>query len=279
MNTCNLENSIASNVIFKECLSTSSNYMECLVSYYNIVVKTKLSKNKELYSEAKMIVLEKWDEICKFVIYVSEKTCLSIRSMIEFLKNPYIVKFLNCIKWSFAELYRIVKKGCRTWNIFLSVIKKYNSSRCDKKWDLKEYSEFEKWVVGHSKIKKLDSESIFGMMTYVWFNISFMEDIDLKIDMSDILMAFSGTYDMENIISSEDIINLVIAPCLLNLNVKFNFMYDKSEDLHFIITIINTLAKKFNIKYKDIEDSCKFDFEQQKKLMGLKNENRKKKNK
>ena len=266
MNTANLETSLASAVIFVDCMKSSVNYRDALNTYYNVVIKTKLATNKELYSEAKHIIVEDWEEISTFILYVSRKTCVSIRSMIDLLRNPYIVKFFRHIGWSFKELYRIVKKGYETWRLFVNMIEEYKKKNMFGRWNIKEYNKFEKWIYAHKKIKKFNPESISGMMVYVWLNMSFMDNIEWELDVADVIMAFSGTYTMENILSSNDGVNFVVT--VSTMPIKFNFVYDKSVNMQFIVSTINTIAKRFKVKLDEVNAK---DAEFEKRFLGVKN--------
>lgn len=249
MNTANLESSMVSEVLFSDCLNSSASYKKALNSYYNIIIKSKIALHREIYAEAKHIINHNWKDISTFICYVSKRTSLSVKSVLEFLKNPSIVKFLHYVKWSFKELFRLVKKGYKSWKIFVELIEEYKQENKIKRWDLKEYSVFEKWILSNSKISVFNTESVAGMLVYVWLNMSFVTNIDWELDVSDVIMAFQGTYSMENMLSSNDGINFVVTMSLMP--IKFNFLYDNSVNIQFITSTIGVIAKKFGIMLRE----------------------------
>ena len=258
-----IQGNIVKDILFQDCLKRNANYKLALLDYYDGILKSKLASTEQdckIYSEARHIIAVDWMKIARFAYDISKQVGLSIKSLMKLFKNPLTIKLFSMVGWSFKTLFSLLKTAHKKWNELFDIIFKYAEKvpyvKGSKEW----LEGLDKYMKDHPVARRITGVVIAGMFIYLFFVVEFTFDVDFDFDSSEVVDGLSGNFSLVDIFHGAagiKFLSLIVAGTAFRLS----FPWPGATSVHFIVSILYTLAKKAGIDLKKIKNKLEFEDE------------------
>lgn len=220
-----------------------------LLSYYDSRISTLTASDNSDYIEARTIIAGMWGEIGQFAIDLAKTANIALSSVIKMLRNPMIVKFFSKIGWSFKKFWDILKKGYEGYKKIIAAIGEYISENSKiVRWTTEQLKKLDLFLERHPVISRLGGVVIAAIMVFLWFGLAFTGDFNDDMDFSDVLDALGGSYSLSDLFGGAEGAKLLLLLALGTVGISFPWPGPTS--VHFIVSIITTLAKEAGVYIK-----------------------------
>jgi hypothetical protein len=234
-------NHIAENIIINQRLRLGHAPSAILYDYFN-EHKTASADIKEARDAVAFVKT-------KFFIDIAKATKSSLASVIKLFKDPRVVKFFKGIKWSFQNLYKLLKKGYQAYRQLQKLIGDFLAETKVGKWTTENLKKLDAWLEKHPKTRAFAGIAIGALLIYFWFNQSFIGDPAFDFDMSYILDALAGKFSLADIFGGSSGMMLLLA-IAVGMSTGASFPWPSPASIKFIGAIIGTLSMKVGKRLK-----------------------------
>jgi hypothetical protein len=239
-------NHIVENVIIEQRLRLGHTPSAILYDYFN-EHKTASADIKEARDAVAFVK-------SKFFIDVAKATKSSLASIIKLFKDPRVVKFFKGIKWSFENLYKLLKKGYKAYKQLQKLIGEFLAETKVGKWTTENLKKLDAWLEKHPKTRALAGVAVGALLIYFWFNQSFIGDPAFDFDMNYILDALSGKFSLANLFGGSSGMMLLLA-IAIGMSTGASFPWPSPASVKFAGAIIGTLAVKLGKRLKKTREN------------------------
>lgn len=249
-------NDIVENTIIEQRLRLGHSPAQILYDYFN-QHKTASADMKEARDAVAFAKT-------KFFIDIAKATKSSLASVVKLFKDPRVIKFFKGIKWSFTNLYKLLKKGMNVYRDIQKAIGEFLAETKIGKWTTENLKKLDEWLEKHPKTKALAGVAIGALLIYFWFNQSFIGDPVFDFDMSYILNALAGKFSLATLFGGPGGMTLLLA-IAVGMSTGASFPWPSPASVKFIGAIIGTLAIKLGKRLKKTRENP----EEQAEKLGL----------
>lgn len=184
-----------------------------------------------------------------FIKDLSDKVGISFKEAVAFFRDKKVFKIFTLIKWSFAKLFEMVKKGYKAYNSILKIIPKFIAETGAGAWTEGKLRALDKWLVNHPKVRALGGVAVSAMLIYIWLNMSFTGDIGYDMNFDDIVGAFLGNYTLSDIFAGEDGIKMLMLFATGGV-LGLSFPWVGATSVHFLGGTLVSIGKLVHKRIK-----------------------------
>jgi hypothetical protein len=234
-------NHIIENVIIEQRLRLGHSPAAILYDHFN-EHKTASAEMKEARDAVAFVKT-------KFFIDVAKATKSSLASVVKLFKDPRVIKFFKGIKWSFTNLYKLLKKGMKAYRDLQKLIGEFLAETKIGKWTTENLKKLDDWLARHPKTRALAGVAVGALLIYFWFNQSFIGDPSFDFDMTYILNALAGKFSLADLFGGPGGMMLLLA-IAVGMGTGASFPWPSPASAKFVAAIIGTLAIKLGKRLK-----------------------------
>ena len=121
---------------------------------------------------------------------------VKIKDLITFFKNSKIFKFFKSIGFQMAKLHRMLKKGFKVYQDFLTAVGDFIAKTPAGQWTEKKLKQLDEFFKTHPKTKRVAGLVVAALLVYIWFNMTFTGDPAFDFGMDDLLAALAGKFKL-----------------------------------------------------------------------------------
>lgn len=219
------------------------------LEFKKFVVSNRLTESKSKLNES-LIPAGLKD---KFVLIknISKEIGVEIASLIKLFLNKGIFILFSKLKWSILNLYKIVKEGFDLYKLVFEKWAKFirenklTKDLINKTADrIKIIDEF---FNEHPNLKKASGILVAGLLVYIWLNATMVAHKDIDFDISTIIDALLGKFDLTDLFLSDNGL-IMLTNFIIGKVTGLTFPYPGSDLAKFTFAVIFTLAKKVKVK-------------------------------
>lgn len=228
---------------FKDyCLKEEQDYKDYLsaVSLYEQEARRILEEG--ILDSISGAIKEKLD----FIKELATISKMKLEDLVILFKNIKAYAFFKEIKFNLKKLWELLKAGYYAYDILHDKISGYASKNKIVYWTTEELKKLQAWLDAHPAIKKLFGVGLAGLLLYLWFNVGSTGNIDYDFDFSSILHALKGHFNLEDIFGGANGIKLLMV--IVTGAIGLGFPFPSPTNVNFIIALLYTLGKQFNLK-------------------------------
>ena len=123
--------------------------------------------------------------------------------VLKFIQDKVVFKFFKFFKFSFSAIHTFVKDG---YGLLLRLEVEFTHFIANT--GAKDLSKFDEWLEARGFSKKVLGLGVAGLLAYIWFNMAFTGDIEYDMNMSDILNALIGKFNLEDLFAGANGVKL-----------------------------------------------------------------------
>ena len=161
------------------------------------VKKHKLDEGCSLINE--LGIPSRLKKIWGFIKELAEKVSLKIVDLVKLFLDKVVFKFFAKIKFSFKYLFGLVKKGFKIYKDVIRAIGDYVSKTKVGKWTEEKLKALDEFLKTHPKTKRIAGVAVAALLIYIWLNMTFTGDADFDFDMTDMISALAGNFDLSTL--------------------------------------------------------------------------------
>lgn len=180
---------------------------------------------------------------------ITELTKSNISDIIKLFSDSKIFSFFQKIGFSLQKVFDLIKIGFDYYDELFNTVAKYMHDTGITKWTEKHLVELDRIFKSHVKLKHIAGAAIAGLLLYIWFAMSFTGNPLSDFDMSDIVDAFVGKFNLVAIFGGPQGLKLLglLATGVLGVGVGY---FGAANSTKFAIGLIKTIGNKYfkNIK-------------------------------
>lgn len=185
----------------------------------------------------------------KFIQGLAKTLGGKLTDFLKMFKEKVVFKFFNGIKWSFESLFKLVKLGFKTYNTIITIITEYVANSTIGRMTTKALKGLDDYLDKHPTVRKFAGPAIAGLLIYIWLNMTFTGDIVYDFNMSDILLAVTGSFKLSSLFGGTDgakLLMLFATGALMGLS----FPWPGAQSIQFLSGVIGTIAGHVKVKLK-----------------------------
>ena len=186
-----------------------------------------------------------------FIKNISKQIGVQVSDLIKLFLNKGIFTLFAKMKWSILELWKMVKAGFDLYKSLFEAWAKFIRENKITKGIIQKTTDKIKLVNdffdNHPNLKKVGGVLIAGLLVYIWLNVSFVGHYNIDFDISTIIDALFGKFDLVDLFLSENGI-IMLTTFITGKLTGLTFPYPGSDLAKFAFAVIFTLAKKVKVK-------------------------------
>lgn len=174
---------------------------------------------------------------------------MDVKDVVKKLKDKQLFKFLAKFKFSFKNIFEFVKKGHENYQKLVGIIAEYIHKTGVGQWTEAKLKDLTDYLDKHPKLKKVGGVAVAGILVYIWLNMTFTGDASYDFNMSDILAALSGNFDLSQIFAGPQGIKLLM---LFGTGLAgLSFPWPGAQSVQFTSAVLSTFLIN---KYKKLKE-------------------------
>jgi len=186
-----------------------------------------------------------------FIKNISKEIGVQVSDLIKLFLNKGIFILFAKMKWSIVELWKIVKAGFDLYKSLFETWAKFIRENKITKGIIDKTAEKIKLVNDffeeHPNLKKVGGVVVAGLLVYIWLNATMVGHKDIDFDISTIIDALLGKFDLADLFLSENGL-IMLTNFIVGKVTGLTFPYPGSDLAKFTFAVIFTLAKKVKVK-------------------------------
>lgn len=218
------------------------------LKFKKFVLKNRLTESNVILREGLIPSFLK-DKV-NFIKQISQQLKVDIGGLFKLFLNKGVFTLFSKLKWSIKSLFEIVKKGYDLYKQLFLLWGKFVKENRFTKGIIENVSEkiriVNEFFDRHPNLKKVSGVVVAGLLVYIWLTGSMVGHKDIDFDISTIIDALLGKFDLVDIFLSEAGI-IMLTNFIIGLTVGLTFPYPGSDLVKFTFAIFYTLAKKLKI--------------------------------
>jgi hypothetical protein len=187
-------------------------------------------------------------KIWGFIKELAEKVSLKIKDLIKLFLNKVVFKFFAKIKFSFKYLFELVKKGFRIYKDVIRAIGDYVSKTKVGKWTEEKLKALDEFLKKHPKTKRIAGVAVAALLIYIWLNMTFTGDADFDFDMTDMISALAGNFDLSSLFAGPG--GMALLMLFATGALGLSFPWPGPQHIQFIGAVLYGSAKMVGKKLR-----------------------------
>jgi len=172
---------------------------------------------------------------------------VKIKDLIVFFKNSKIFKFFKAIGFQMAKLHKMLKKGFKVYQDFLTAVGDFIAKTPAGQWTEKKLKQLDAFLQTHPKTKRVAGIAVAALLVYIWFNMTFTGDPAFDFGMDDLLAALAGKFKLSTLFAGGQGIKLLLL--FATGAIGLTFPWPGPSKIQFAIAIVQTLVKKVKVRF------------------------------
>lgn len=202
---------VADDMVVTWQLQTGWTAQQILVAHYDGLLRRRVGSegDRASWREAREFVAE--PKFMEFIKDVVNTTGAKLIDLVKLFKDSRVVKFFGKVGWSFKAIFALLKDGLKAYQTLQKAIGEYVANTRVGRWTTEELKKLDEWLKSHPRTKKLAGVAVGALLIYFWFNQSFIGDPAFDFDMSYILDALAGKFDLASLFGGPSGMALLLA--------------------------------------------------------------------
>ena len=180
-------------------------------------------------------------KIWGFIKELAEKVSLKIVDLVKLFLNKVVFKFFAKIKFSLKYLFELVKKGFRIYKDVIRAIGDYLSKTKVGKWTEEKLKALDEFLKKHPKTKRIAGVAVAALLIYIWLNMTFTGDADYDFDMTDMISALGGNFDLSSLFAGPS--GMALLTLFATGALGLSFPWPGPQHIQFIGAVLYGSAK------------------------------------
>lgn len=226
---------------------------EILVEHYGRMARSRITASERvLFKQAKHEVALLGSG---FIQEISDAIGVGVAGVVDFFRDSRVVKFFSKIGWSFKSLLEMLKDGLKAVKDLAIALKEFaEQSEAGKflkrQLDAPTLRAIDEWLKQHPKTRRMSGYVLGAAVLYMWFVAPFVGNPNFDFDMSEVFDALAGNYSLTDMFSGASGAALLLS-FLAGVGLSLSFPWPGTVSIHFIGSVMFTLAKKLNKRFKE----------------------------
>lgn len=210
------------------------------------VKKHKLDEDCSLINE--LGIPSRLKKIWGFIKELAEKVSLKIVDLVKLFLDKVVFKFFAKIKFSFKYLFELVKKGFKIYKDVIRAIGDYVSKTKVGKWTEEKLKALDEFLKKHPKTKRIAGVAVAALLIYIWLNMTFTGDADFDFDMTDMISALAGNFDLSTLFAGPG--GMALLMLFATGAMGLSFPWPGPQHIQFIGAVLYGSAKMVGKKLR-----------------------------
>jgi hypothetical protein len=187
------------------------------------------------------VIPGKLKKASEFITKIKDTLNMDVKEIVAKLKDKQLFKFLAKFGFSIKKIFDFVKKGFDAYQKVIGAIAEYVSQTGAGKWTEARLKDLNEFLDKHPLIKKMSGVVIAGILAYIWLNMTFTGDAGYDFNMTDMIEAFKGNFDLSQLFAGPDGLKLLMLFATGVMGISFP--WPGAQSVQFISAIGTTLLK------------------------------------
>lgn len=235
--------------LFKEQSFDKKKLKQEYLEFKKFVISNRLTESTTKLNEG--LIPANLKSKFTFIKDIAKEIGVQVSDLIKLFLNKGIFILFAKIKWSIVELWKIVKAGFDLYKSLFEAWAKFIKENKITKGLIDKTTEKIKIVNDffdkHPNIKKASGVLVAGLLIYIWLNATMVAHKDIDFDISTIIDAMLGKFDLADLFLSENGL-IMLTNFIVGKVTGLTFPYPGSDIAKFTFAVIFTLAKKAKVK-------------------------------